>query len=121
MATNLPARELTDSAAPTRLYFDSYGQAPLEFLGVEVDAAVAFFSARGFTDDSAIVTATTVLKQAKAEGVPVFKILDSLKGYDESEISALVAQILNGNRTPTSTLGYKVETGDISKTRNIAP
>jgi len=121
MATNLPPRELTDSAAPTRLYFDNYGVAPIEFLGVEVDAAVSFFKARGFDTDAANTSAITILKQAKAEGAPVFKILDTLKGFDETEISSLIAQILNGNRTPTSTLGYKQEVGDIYKTRNIAP
>lgn len=121
MATNLPPSVLTDSAASTKLYFDAYGQVPLEFSATDVSATINFFRKRGFDEDASIVTATTILKQAKLEGVSVFKILDGLTGFTDLEISALVAEILNNNRTPTSTLGYKREVLDTSKTRNIFP
>lgn len=122
MATNLPTPIKQDSAEGTKLFFDSYGQKPLEFLSNEIDAATAFFESRGFDTDAALLTATTILKQSKSEGVPVFEVLDTLKLYDGLQISALVAEILNNDRKSTSTLGYKVANIDTSsQTRNIAP
>jgi hypothetical protein len=121
MATNLPTPIKQDSAEGTKLFFDSYGQAPLEFLATEIDAATAFFESRGFDTDAALLTATTILKQSKSEGVPVFKVLDTLKLFDGLQISALVAEILNNDRKSTSTLGYKLANVDAAiQTRNIA-
>jgi len=122
MPTNLPSPIKQDSAEGTKLFFDSYGQKPLEFLSNDIDAATAFFESRGFDNDAALLTATTILKQAKSEGVPVFKVLDTLKLFDGLQISALVAEILNNDRRATSTLGYRVANVDSSnQTRNIAP
>ncbi len=42
MATNLPSQIITDSAAGTKLYFDRYGEAPLEFAANDVTLAVSF-------------------------------------------------------------------------------
>jgi hypothetical protein len=41
--TNLPARIIQDSAAGTKLFFDNYGQEPLEFNATDVNATIAFF------------------------------------------------------------------------------
>lgn len=121
MATNLPSPIKQDSAEGTKLFFDSYGQAPLEFLAVEIDASIAFFTSRGFDRDAALSTAVTILKQAKSEGVPVFKVLDTLENFDGLQISALVSNILNNDRLSTSKLGYKLPGSNISNLiRNIA-
>jgi hypothetical protein len=40
--TNLPAVEINDSAARTKLFFDTYGQEALEFNATEVDATINF-------------------------------------------------------------------------------
>jgi hypothetical protein len=119
MATNLPARELSDSAAATKLYFGTYNDAPLYFTATEVAVTINFFEKRGFDKDAAQVTSTALLKQAKVEGVPITQVLDQLKGYNDLEISGLVAQILNNNRTATSTLGYRQNIEDVTKSRNI--
>ena len=50
--TNLPAKQLTDSAAKTKLFFDTYGAAPLEFNATEVDATLGFFESRGFSKEA---------------------------------------------------------------------
>ena len=42
MSTNLPSFEIQDSAAGTKLYFDTYGEAALEFAANDVTAAVSF-------------------------------------------------------------------------------
>ena len=118
--TNLPNRILEDSAAGTKLFFDSYGKQPLEFNSSEVDVTVAFFTARGFDNDAALVTSTVLLKQAKIDQTPVTSLLDTLTGFTDLELSQLVGEVLNNNRTPTSTLGFKVSQVRPTLTRNIA-
>jgi hypothetical protein len=120
MATNLPPGPNADSATATKLFFDSYGEQPLEFNSTDVDAAVGFFQGKGFDRDAATTTAITLLKQAKIENQPIFQILDTLKGFNDLQLSALVGEILNNNRPSTSTLGFRVANANkISQTRNI--
>jgi len=119
MATNLPPKKLEDSAAGTKLFFDSYGKEPLQFPATDVDAAVTFFRNVGFDEDASQITAATLLKQAKLEGISIFNLLDGLKNLEEIQISTLVGEILNNNRVPTSTLGFKVDVPQTTKLRNI--
>lgn len=117
---SLPIPAKQDSASGTKLFFDQYGQQPLEFAANEVTAAIGFFQSRGFDDDAATLTAQVLLKQAKVDGTPVFKILDTLKTFNGVQISAIVAEILNNNRNSTSTLGYRTEIIEKqNQTRNI--
>jgi hypothetical protein len=118
--TNLPSKIIEDSAAGTRLFFDNYGEAPLEFNSTEVDAAISFFKKKGFDEDASLVVSTVLLKQAKLDNVPVFNILDSLSEFSGIQLSALVSEILNNNRTSTSTLGFKTAPGNTDQFRNIA-
>lgn len=120
MATNLPPRQINDSAASTRLYFDTYGEIPLQFNATDVDSTIAFFTAYGFDRDAATTSAMALLKQAKLDGVNIGSILDRLRGFDQTQISNLVAQILNNSRVSTSTLGYRTQPTDDFKTRNIS-
>lgn len=119
--TNLPAKQIQDSAARTKLFFDTYGKAPLEFAATDVDATVGFFTSRGFADDSAQTVALTLLKQAKLENLKIFEILDGLKNVTDTEINALVSEVLNNNRPATSTLGYRQQISTVSKQRNVVP
>ena len=50
--TNLPLVDARDSAEATKLFFDYYGQTPVEFSANEVDATVSFFQSRGFDTDN---------------------------------------------------------------------
>ena len=121
MRSNLPAPvSSTDSGAKTKLFFDEYGQSPLELNASEVEAALGFFQSKGFDRDAAEITAAVLLRQAKLESMPVFKIIDQLKGLEGLELSALVGEILNNNRPSSSSLGFKiVNSDDTFKTRNI--
>lgn len=119
---NLPPVEKIDSAAGTKLFFDSYGQQPLEFSANEVNATIGFFLDKGFEDDAAKVTAATLLRQAKIDGVKIFEILDEFRELDGLELSSVIAQILNRYRLNTSTLGYRsVTVAKPNQTRNIKP
>jgi hypothetical protein len=122
MQTNLPpVASNTDSASPTKLFFDTYGKDPLEFSANDVEATIGFFQSKGFDRDAAEITAVVVLKQAKVEGMPVFQLIDQLKGLDGLKLSALVGEILNNNRPSSSALGFKMANSDDEyKTRNIA-
>lgn len=122
MRTNLPAAvSSADSGAKTKLFFDEYGQSPLEFNANDIEAAIGFFMSNGFDRDAAEITAAVLLRQAKLETMPIFKILEQLKQMDGLQLSSLVGEILNNNRPSSSSLGYKAaNSNDEFKTRNIA-
>lgn len=119
--TNLPEKQINDSAARTKLFFDTYGDTPLQFAATDVDAAITFFEKKGFGEEASLTTASALLKQAKLEGISIFSVLDGLKGLDQIEISGLVSEILNNNRPSTSTLGYREPVPSLSKQRNVVP
>ena len=120
MATNLPSFEIQDSAAGTKLYFDTYGEAALEFAANDVTAAVSFFTSAGFDSDAAATVAMTLLRQAKIDSTPISQILDTLKGLPAKTLSQLVGEILNNNRVSTSLLGFRTSDIKPNQTRNIA-
>ena len=96
---NLPAKA-GDSATKVKQFFNQYYSEPFEFSSNEVDATVAFFSKRGFDEVSANSVATIVMQQA--------------------QLSSVITEILNYNRSKISTLGYKVDQATNKlETRNI--
>jgi hypothetical protein len=120
MPTSLPVPSIQDSGAATKLFFDTYNKNPLEFTANDVDATTGFFTSKGFDKDAAQSTALILLKQAKTDKIPVFQILDTLKVLTGIQLSALVGEILNNNRGPSSTLGFKVKSVEKqNQTRNI--
>ncbi len=120
MATNLPIKQIDDSAGATNLYFDRYGEQPLEFASNDVDVTVSFFESKGFDRDAALVTAMSLLRQAKIDQTPIFEILQTIQGFSNLEISQLVGEILNNNRVPTSTIGFRVANVNTNQSRQIA-
>jgi hypothetical protein len=119
--TNLPSVPIEDSAASTKLFFDVYGREPLQFNVNDAEAAIGFFTSRGFDSDAAVITASTLLTQAKLDEVPIFKLLDTLKGLNAVELNFLIAEILNNNRGATSTLGFRIQSvAKTNQVRNIA-
>jgi hypothetical protein len=122
MQTNLPqVNRDDDSAEATKVFFETYGEQILEFSANDVEATIGFFQSKGFDLDAAQITASVVLKQAKTENLPVFRLLDTLKGLNNLELSSIVGEILNNNRPSTSALGFKVQNSvDQNKSRDIA-
>jgi len=107
MTSSLPTPAQTNDKKVTQV-FDNYFNKKLSFPSNEVDAVVSFFEKRGFEKSAAIATSTALLNQAKIDGVKVFTLLDTLKGFNEIQLSAVVAEILNYSRLRTSVLGYKI-------------
>ena len=121
MSSNLPEQSVERASdTEVRQFFDKYFTKSLNFPSNEVDAVITFFTKRGFNDTAAIAIASEILTQAKVDNVKTFKILDTLKGLSEIQLSAVVAEIINYNRSSTSTLGYRrTETVDKVERRNI--
>jgi hypothetical protein len=118
--TNLPSQIVEDSGAGTKLFFNNYGQETLEFNANDVNSTVSFFESKGFEKDAALVVSTVLLKQAKLDGTPIYQILQGLSQFDGLGLSQVVGEILNNNRTPTSTLGFRTPNVKVTQSRNIA-
>lgn len=105
----------------TLVYFNNYyGSSGVSYTQNEVDAVVGYFLKRGFEKVAAINTGGVLLEQAKRDNVPVFKLLDTLQGINEVQLSNIVAQIINANRRKTSSIGYKQQSeNQLFDQRNI--
>jgi len=118
--TNLPTTQSSDSADRSRVYLNNFGQRGEEYLGSDVDATIGFLTSKGFGLEAATVTAMVLLQQAKKDGFPVFQLLKTLDSLKQLELTGLVAEILNQNRSQTSRLGFRtVITANQLKLRNI--
>ena len=101
-------------------YFNNYYDAPINHTPGEVDAVIGHFRKRGFDEVAAINTATVLLQQADIDEVPVFELIDTLKGTTDVQLSNIVAQILNLSRSRSSLLGYKsTSSEELFDQRNI--
>jgi hypothetical protein len=114
MASNLPPQ------AGVKSFFDNLFADQVTFPATEIDATVGFFVKRGFDVTSANSTAIVLLNQARADNVPVFSLLDKLKGLTDVQLSQVVVQVLNASRENTSLLGYRVAAiSNTFESRNI--
>lgn len=105
----------------TKRFFNNYYNQEINFKPEEVDAVIGYFLKRGFEKIAAVNTASVLLQQASVDQVNVYALLDTLKGINDVQLSNIVAQILNLNRSKTSTLGYKVPANtQLFDQRNIA-
>jgi hypothetical protein len=119
--SNLPITEIQDSTYGQKLFFDSYGREPLVFPANDIESTVAFFEKNGFDRDASIIVSSLLLKQAKIDNLSISEILKGLEGNNSLNLNAFVAEVLNNNRSPSSSIGFRVS--DISKeiaVRNIS-
>lgn len=106
---NLPIQESTDSAAEVKLFYNEYFSKPLSFPSNQVDAVVGFFESRDFDRSAAVAVSSVLLRQSKLDGINVFELIDTLKGLQEVQLSAIVTEVMNANRDRISTIGFKLE------------
>ena len=100
--------------------FNAYFSSPVELDGTTLDMMTSFFTTRGFDISAAQSVATLLIIQAKKDNYNPLQILDTLKGLDSVELSALVAEVINYNRYKTSFLGYALEfTPNTEVSRNV--
>ncbi len=117
---NLPASLTSDSSEEVRSFFDRYFQHQVTFPSNQIDAVIGYFLKRGFQEQAAKSTAIVLLNQARVDNVSVFKLIDTLKGLNDSQLSQVVTEILNIYRERSSMLGFKVIKNDeTTESRNI--
>lgn len=120
VTTNLPQTQETDSAAEVRSFFDKYFRHQITFPTNQIDAVLGFFLKRGFQEDTAKATSIVLLNQARIDNVNVFKLVDSLKGLTDVQLSLVVTEVMNSYREKTSYLGFKLTAVDeTTESRNI--
>ena len=122
MTLNLPQHDSTnsDGSKEVRAFFDRYFQQQLTFPSNQIDAIVGFFEKRGFDRMSSQSTGIVLLTQARIDGINPFKIIDTLKGLTDVQLSQVVTEILNTYREKSSVLGYKLIVDDeTTESRNI--
>jgi len=103
---NIPTSKIQHSTDATVQTFTAYYSQPITLNANSLTAMTGFFASRGFDESSASKISVTIQQQAKKDGYNPMQILDTLRGLDNVEISALVSEILNYNRFKTSFLGY---------------
>lgn len=105
--SNLPLKtNVTNNAIQV---YNTYFNQPIELETNEFSAMKGFFESRKFDKVSAESIAVIIMAQAKKDGYLPMRILDTLTGLDDVELSALVAELLNFNRLKTSLLGYALK------------
>lgn len=108
MSSGLPIRNVSKrSDEDIRLFFDRYYTKPINFSDNDLNSIVGFFESKGFDKSSAVAVGITLLNQAKIDGIKIHKLLDTLNGYQDLQLSAVVAEVLNYNRKRTSAVGFK--------------
>lgn len=108
--SNLPlSQEKRDSSDSARKFFNSYYKDSIAIPAAVLDAAVSFFTSRGFSDTAAQSVATVLIVQSKIDGINVFKLIDTLKGLDQIQLSTVVREVLNYNRLRISILGTRYD------------
>lgn len=101
--SNLPGSKPTNEVVQVQ---DSLYTRPFELEVSTLNSMKGFFESKSFDSNAAESISVIIMKQARIDGYNPMQILDTLRGLDEVEISALVSEILNYNRIKTSFLGY---------------
>jgi len=117
---NFPVEQNTDSAEEMRQFFDKYFLHQITFPSNQIDAVIGYFMKRGFDDQAARSTAIVLLNQSRIENINPFKLIDTLKGVTDAQLSAVVAEVLNLYRQRTSSLGFRSPvTQESFESRNV--
>jgi len=121
MNNSLPLQPVSKgSDKDVRQFFDKYFSRSVNIAQNDLDSVIGFFENRGFDASAALAVSVVLLDQAKRDGVKIFKLLDTLKVLNGTQLSVVVAEVLNYNRKRTSAIGFKrTSTVDKVEKRNI--
>jgi hypothetical protein len=103
--SNIPPDNNQSSSNSTVKYFNDFYNVPVEIDNNSLLQMQAFLEKRGFDKTAAEFTSGIILSQAKVDNFNPIQLLDTLSGLSDTQMSALVAEILNYNRFKTSVLG----------------
>lgn len=104
---NLPLTPENQRDIKVKKFFDRYFLHEITFPAEQIDAVVGYFVNRGFDELAAKSVSIVLLTQSRIENINIFKILETLKGLTDLQLSNVVAEILNSYREKTSSLGFK--------------
>ena len=113
LATSSINNKTAEGSTDSRKYLNRYLNQPINYIPSEVDAVIGYFLKRGFDEIAAVNTASVLLQQAYVDNIPVFQLVDTLRGVTDVQLSNIVAQILNISRSNCSTIGYRVSNEDL--------
>lgn len=102
------SKSSVDPANDTTKYFNRFYEEDIFYKPSEVDAVIGYFLKRNFSEVSAVNTASVILQQAAKDKIPAYELIDTLKGITDVQLSNVVAQILNLDRSNCSTIGYRI-------------
>jgi hypothetical protein len=86
--------------------FDNYYAQPVDIDASTLAAITGYFTSKGFGQVASESIAVIIISQSKRDGYNPMRILDTLRGLNSVDLSALVSEILNYNRFKTSSLGF---------------
>jgi hypothetical protein len=116
---NFPS-EGTSSSEEVREFFDKYFLHQITFPTNQIDAVFGYFLKRGFDEAAARSVSIVLLNQARLENINPFKLIDTLKGVTDAQLSSVVAEVQNVYREKTSFLGFKLASvEETTESRNI--
>ena len=116
---NIPS-ESTSSSEEVRAFFDKNFLHQITFPTNQIDAVFGYFLKRGFDEAAARSVSIVLLNQARLENINPFKLIDTLKGVTDSQLSSVVAEVQNVYREKTSFLGFKLaNVEETTESRNI--
>ena len=101
--SNIPTSVTSNSTVQA---FDTYYSQPIEVDASVLAAITGYFTSKGFGQVASESIAVIIIRQSKQDGYNPMRILDTLRGLNDVDLSALVSEILNYNRFKTSSLGY---------------
>lgn len=118
MYNNLPTPNKAGSSSDQTLrQFQYYNDKPVEVNQTTLSAMIGFLENRGFSKESAETISQTIIVQAKRENYNPMALIETMKRLDNTELSGIVAEVLNFNRFKSSLLGSKQEVTPVDNVR----
>ncbi len=118
MYNNLPKPATAQSSSDqTNKTLSQYNDKPIELNQITLSAMIGFLENRGFSKESAETISLTIITQAKRENYNPMALIETMKKLDDTELSGIVAEVLNFNRFKTSLLGSKQSTAPVDNVR----
>jgi hypothetical protein len=104
--TNLPNSPITKTTTASVIQFiDAYSTNPINLDANDVVSLEQFFTSKGFDITAAQNVAYQILVAAKATSYNVQQIIDSLRPYDKIQLNDFLINLINYNRSKSSSLG----------------
>jgi hypothetical protein len=103
--TNLPSTANNTSIEKIIQYIDTYSKDPVNLNENDIVVLESFFTTKGFETSAAQNVSYQILVAAKTANYNVQQIVDSLRPYDKIQLNDFLINLINFNRSKSSSLG----------------